>query len=75
MKLNNGSILITDDDIRTSDGSRISESLRKHEEDINRLKSNVKWLYKYGGTGSGKGGDGFDEGWGIHASIGGKTIN
>jgi len=62
MKLNNNSKkinIITDEDIIiTSSGQEnnsLSEILKSHEENIDKLKSNVKWLYKYGGVGSGGG--------------------
>lgn len=59
MRLNNGNKIITEDDIILSDGSStLSERLSSQQSDINQLKSNLKWIYKYGGVGSGTGGGG-----------------
>lgn len=59
MRLNNGNKIIIEDDIILSDGSStLSERLSSQQADINQLKSNLKWIYKYGGVGSGTGGDG-----------------
>ena len=59
MRLNNGNKIITEDDIILSDGSStLSERLSSQQSEIDSLKSNVKWIYKYGGVGSGSGGGG-----------------
>ena len=61
MKLNNGQNIINDQDINLTGsniGKTLSSFLNKQQEDIDKLKSNVKWLYKYGGVGSGGGGTG-----------------
>ena len=57
MKLS-GNNIISDDDITITGkqaGKNLSEILDKQQDDIDKLKSNVKWLYKYGGVGSGSG--------------------
>ena len=57
MRLNNNSKIVSDDDIIMSDGSlTLSDKLSSITNDVNSLKSNVKWIYKYGGVGSGSGG-------------------
>lgn len=60
MRLNNNSKIVSDDDIIMSDGSStLSDKLSSITNDVNSLKTNVKWIYKYGGVGSGSGnGDG-----------------
>ena len=58
MKLNNGQNIINDQDINLTGsniGKTLSSFLNKQQEDVDKLKSNVKWLYKYGGVGSGGG--------------------
>lgn len=37
---------------------KLQAQVNKYTDDIKELQQNVKWLYKYGGTGSGTGGDG-----------------
>lgn len=56
MKLNNGNKIIHEDDIVLSDGNTLSERLSSQQSTIDRLNSNIKWIYKYGGVGSGTGG-------------------
>ena len=56
MKLNNGNKIIHEDDIVLSDGSSLSERLSSQQSTIDKLNSNIKWIYKYGGVGSGTGG-------------------
>ena len=78
MKLN-GKNIITDKDITITGadnlGDSLSDILQNQQTDINSLKSNVKWLYKYGGTGSGGGGGtGSSKDWGIFATLGGRTL-
>lgn len=55
MKLNNGNKIIHEDDIVLSDGNTLSERLSSQQSTIDRLNSNIKWIYKYGGVGSGGG--------------------
>lgn len=75
MKLNNGSKIITEDDIILSDGkSTLSDILYHHEQDIDQLKSNVKWIYKYGGVGSGGGGGGTVQSFSIYAALNGIQL-
>lgn len=52
-------IISTDDIIVTNQelGTSLTDVLDEQQENINDLKSNVKWLYKYGGVG-GRGGSG-----------------
>ena len=63
MKLNNKNRIIIDDDIIVTTPSNIGDSLKdvidEHHKDIEKLKSNMKFIYSYGGIGgSGKGGSG-----------------
>ena len=58
MRLNNNQKIITEDDIILSDNKTLSERLSSQQTEIDKLKSNVKWIYKYGGVGSGTGGGG-----------------
>lgn len=60
MRLNNNQKIISEDDIMLSDGSQqaLSDRLQSLQKEIDSLKSNVKWIYKYGGVGSGTGGGG-----------------
>lgn len=79
MKFNGTKNIVTDKDITITGashlGDTLSEILESQQEDISKLKSNVKWLYKYGGVGSGKGGGGgSDTSWTLYASLGGKRI-
>ena len=71
MRLNNGNKIITEDDIVLSDGATtLSERLSSYKKDIDRLKSNVKWIYKYGGVGSGSGGgSGSSQPFSIYATL------
>ena len=58
MRLNNNSKIITEDDIIMSDGiNSLSDVLSSHQEQLSKLSSNLKWIYKYGGVG-GTGGSG-----------------
>lgn len=81
MKLN-GKNIITDKDITVTGaqnlGDNLSEILQKHQKELEALKGNVKWLYKYGGTGSGGGGGTGSGGggkWEIFATLGGRTLS
>lgn len=62
MKQNGQTNIIFDDDITITTGKdvgkKLSEVLSKQSEAIEGMASNVKWLYKYGGIGSGGGGGG-----------------
>lgn len=60
MKFNGQNIIADSDIVMTGQqaGHNLSEVLNQHDEDISNLKSNVKWIYKYGGVGSGSGGSG-----------------
>lgn len=55
-----GANIITDQDIElTAYGNQnktLSEALTDQQTEIDQLKSNVKFIYKYGGIGSGPGG-------------------
>ena len=58
MKFKGTNKIITEDDIILSDGSNtLSERLSSQQLEIDQLKSNIKWIYKYGGVG-GSGGSG-----------------
>jgi hypothetical protein len=58
IKNGEASALITTNDITTSNRRSLSEVLLEQQQDIDSLKSNVKWIYKYGGVGSGGAGGG-----------------
>jgi hypothetical protein len=59
MKINGKTNFISDKDIVITEGNNLGETLSdildNQQSDLNQLKSNVKWLYKYGGIGSGGG--------------------
>lgn len=72
--------IITDEDVViTSDsgdiGNNLKDILSHHDDEINKLKSNVKFIYKYGGVGSGGsgGGGGNNDSGSIYAVLDGKT--
>ena len=72
MRLNNNEKVITEDDIVLSDGKQtLSERFASQQAEIDQLKSNVKWMYKYGGVGSGggSGGGGATQQFSIYATI------
>ena len=70
MRLNNNKKIISEDDIILSDGSTtLSERINSQQQQINQLKSNVKWIYKYGGVGSGGGGGGTSIPFSIYATL------
>ena len=79
MKLNGKSNIITDRDITITEGLHLGENLSdvidSQQKDIDKLRSNVKWLYKYGGVGSGKGGGGSATSWALYVSMGGKLVD
>lgn len=77
MRLNNNSKIISDDDIIMSDGSlTLSDKLSSITNDVNSLKTNVKWIYKYGGvgSGSGSGSGGSDKPFSVFASLNGIQL-
>lgn len=77
MRLNNNSKIVSDDDIIMSDGSStLSDKLSSITNDVNSLKTNVKWIYKYGGvgSGSGSGGGGSDKPFSVFASLNGIQL-
>lgn len=77
MRLNNNSKIVSDDDIIMSDGSStLSDKLQSITNDVNSLKTNVKWIYKYGGvgSGSGNGGGGSNKPFSVFASLNGIQI-
>lgn len=78
MRLNNNNKIISEDDIIMSDGtSSLSDILSSHQQQISDLKSNVKWIYKYGGVGgSGNpgGGTGPIQPFSIFASLNGIQL-
>lgn len=75
MRLNNNSKIVSDDDIIMSDGSlTLSDKLSSITNDVNSLKTNVKWIYKYGGVGSGSGSGGGDKPFSVFASLNGIQI-
>lgn len=55
-----GKNIIFDQDITITNtnhiGENLSQVINKLDQDVNNLKSNVNWIYKYGGVGSGTGG-------------------
>ena len=69
MRLNGKDRIITEDDIILS-GSSLSERFESQQTEINKLKSNVKWIYKYGGVGKGgSGGGGSTTPFSIYATL------
>ena len=81
MKFNNKdgkyNIITSEDIIMTGEqvGKKLSEIIDEHENKLNRLASNDKWLYKYGGFGSGTGGGGgSSDNWSIYAAINGQQV-
>ena len=62
MKYNGTDNIITDNDILVTSGNGSNKNLHtvieEQQYDIDTLKSNVKWIYKYGGVGGSRGGSG-----------------
>ena len=61
-----------------SDGySTLSDKLSSITNDVNSRKTNVKWIYKYGGVGSGSsnGDGGNNKSFSIFASLNGIQLN
>lgn len=78
MRLNDSQKIIGEDDILLSDGtSTLSDKLSSINDDISSLKSNVKWIYNYGGVGSGSGGSGGGDTkqFTIYATLDGVQLN
>lgn len=77
MKYKSGNI-ITSDDV-TMLGSNSGKTLQKVVEDLqkdnNSLKSNVKWIYKYGGVGGSGGGSYSSSSWSAVINIGGFSVD
>ena len=74
MRLNGKDRIITEDDINLS-GSSLSERFASQQEQIDQLKSNVKWIYKYGGVGKGGGGGGSSStAFSIYATLNGVQL-
>ena len=75
----NGKNIILSDDITiksgTHQGENLEEILERQDSEIEKLKSNVKWIYKYGGVGSGRGGGPDTSSWSIYARLGENFIN
>lgn len=77
MKLNNNTKIIHEDDIILSDGAQsLSDRLSSYSQQIEKLTSNVKWLYKYGGIGGsgGSGGGGATQSFSIYAQLNGVQL-
>ena len=75
MRLNGKSKIVSDDDIIMSDGSTsLSDRLSSIANDVNSLKSNVKWIYKYGGVGSGSGSGTGTKAFSIYATLNSKQL-
>ena len=78
MKRNNKNI-ITSDDITVlgkNSGKTLESVLESLQEDQEKLKSNVKWIYKYGGVG-GSGGGGSSstsDKWSVNFTLGGTQV-
>lgn len=74
MRLNGKDRIITEDDINLS-GSSLSERFASQQEQIDQLKSNVKWIYKYGGVGKGGGGGGSSStAFSVYATLNGVQL-
>lgn len=78
MKRNGNNFILSNDiTIETGNhqGEELGKVLDKQDAEIEKLKSNIKWIYKYGGVGSGKGGGtGISSSWSIYAMLGGELI-
>lgn len=79
MKFNGNNIILDEDITMTGDlsGEKLSEIIREQRSDIDTLKSNVKWIYKYGGVGGsgGSGGGGGASGFVLYAELGNVQMN
>ena len=72
-------LLFSDEELailsKYTNSTSVAELLERFGGDIDKLKAYVKWLYKYGGTGSkGSGPDTPSTNWGISAQIDGESI-
>jgi len=78
MKLNGKYNIVTSEDVVMAGktvGKSLTDVINEHETKLERLSSNDKWLYKYGGFGSGTGGSGgSSDNWSIYAAINGQQI-
>lgn len=75
MKLNGKNRIISEDDIELS-GSSLSEKFESQQQEIDELKSNVKWIYKYGGVGKGgSGGGGSTTAFSVYATLDGVQLS
>lgn len=78
MKLNGKYNIVTSEDVVMAGktiGKNLTDVINEHETKLERLSSNDKWLYKYGGFGSGTGGSGgYSDNWSIYAAINGQQI-
>ena len=77
----NGKNIITSNDITVlgkNSGKSLEEVLESLQNDSDSLKSNVKWLYKYGGVGGNGGGNGggstITDKWTVVCSLGNIQI-
>ena len=77
MKLN-GNNIITDNDVTltgTHSGETLDVVLNKQQQDIDKLKGNVKWIYQNGGVGGNGGSGGSSSGtWSIFATLEGTQL-
>lgn len=78
MKLNNNTRIIHEDDIILSDSEKsLSQTLQEQSQQIEKLASNIKWIYKYGGvggSGGGSGGGGATQSFSIYAQLNGIQL-
>jgi hypothetical protein len=75
----NGNNIIFSDDVTIESGSNKGKNLREileaQDKAIKELRSNVKWIYQYGGVGSGSGGGGgTSSSWSISARLGDQVL-
>lgn len=83
MKYNGTDNIITDNDILVTSGGGSNKNLHslieEQQYDIDTLKSNVKWIYKYGGVGGSGGGSGSGSGsggkWSFDVNINDVPLN
>lgn len=79
MKLNQHPIISTDD-VVTKSGRNLDTVIEQQNKEIAKLKSNLKWIYQNGGTGSGignggsGGGGGGSNSWTINATLNNQYI-
>lgn len=75
---NIGQNIITSSDItlegEINGGKTLEEVLEEQSSEIEKLKSNVKWIYKYGGVGGNGRGPGPSGSWSIFARLGDAQI-